>query len=303
MSNINPNNINGAYPVAGVDNDSQGFRDNFTNIKNNFAYAQSELNDLQSKVVLKSALSGTTLNNNMAGTLFSGAEVRDLRETRFDNGVIASNVTLDHATGHYQAVQTNGTVTIAFANLPAAGKIGRIRLKLIVTSSTHRLVLPAAVTLGTQYVQEYRPSDNSIGFTQSGPGTYYFEFLTDDAGTTISIQDLTRNQIASDYTYANIYANGTVVSPNVQAVTTKLIIDSTQTWISNVNITFPTSPIDGQFVSISSYAQISNLYLIPNSGATISGNVTTLNGNSHLGYTYVASSNDITVNKWLRTQV
>jgi len=33
MSNINPNNINAAYPVAGVDNDSQGFRDNFTNIK------------------------------------------------------------------------------------------------------------------------------------------------------------------------------------------------------------------------------------------------------------------------------
>ena len=49
MSNINPNNINGAYPVAGVDNDSQGFRDNFTNIKNNLVFAQAELNDLQSK--------------------------------------------------------------------------------------------------------------------------------------------------------------------------------------------------------------------------------------------------------------
>ena len=45
-SNINPNNIDTTYPVAGQDNDSQGFRDNFTNIKNNFTEAQTELNDL-----------------------------------------------------------------------------------------------------------------------------------------------------------------------------------------------------------------------------------------------------------------
>ena len=51
-SNINPNNIDTTYPVAGQDNDSQGFRDNFTNIKNNFTEAQTELNDLQTKVWL-----------------------------------------------------------------------------------------------------------------------------------------------------------------------------------------------------------------------------------------------------------
>ena len=49
-SAINPNNIDGAYPIAGQDNDSQGFRDNFTNIKTNFEYAGAEINDLQSKV-------------------------------------------------------------------------------------------------------------------------------------------------------------------------------------------------------------------------------------------------------------
>jgi hypothetical protein len=35
-SQINFNIIDGTYPVAGQDNSSQGFRDNFTNIKNNF---------------------------------------------------------------------------------------------------------------------------------------------------------------------------------------------------------------------------------------------------------------------------
>lgn len=46
-SNINPNNINGNFPVAGQDNDSQGFRDNFTNILNNFSFAATEIGDLQ----------------------------------------------------------------------------------------------------------------------------------------------------------------------------------------------------------------------------------------------------------------
>ena len=57
-STINPNNINGAYPVAGQDNDSQGFRDNFTNTKTNFQAAATEITDLQNKVVLKAALTG-----------------------------------------------------------------------------------------------------------------------------------------------------------------------------------------------------------------------------------------------------
>ena len=44
-SNINPYNIDGTFPIANQDNPSQGFRDNFTNIKNNFVFAQNELDD------------------------------------------------------------------------------------------------------------------------------------------------------------------------------------------------------------------------------------------------------------------
>ena len=64
-SSINPNDIDGAYPVAGQDNNSQGFRDNFTNIKTNFTAAANEITDLQNKVILKAALTGTTLDNNI----------------------------------------------------------------------------------------------------------------------------------------------------------------------------------------------------------------------------------------------
>ena len=46
-SNIIPGNIDGTYPKAGQDNSSQGFRDNFTEIKNNYTTAASEITALQ----------------------------------------------------------------------------------------------------------------------------------------------------------------------------------------------------------------------------------------------------------------
>jgi len=65
-SAINPN-INENFPIAGVDNNTQGFRDNFSIIKNSLSAAYNEITDLQNKAVLKSNLSGSTLNNDMQG--------------------------------------------------------------------------------------------------------------------------------------------------------------------------------------------------------------------------------------------
>ena len=42
-SSIVPGNIDGTFPVAGQDNSSQGFRDNFTASKNNFTHAKDEI--------------------------------------------------------------------------------------------------------------------------------------------------------------------------------------------------------------------------------------------------------------------
>jgi len=47
---INPNNIDITYPIAGQDNDTQGFRTNYQNIQNNFSVAASEISALQSNL-------------------------------------------------------------------------------------------------------------------------------------------------------------------------------------------------------------------------------------------------------------
>jgi hypothetical protein len=49
-SNINTSSINANYPIAGQDNDTQGFRDNYSSIKYNFNTAATEITALQSNV-------------------------------------------------------------------------------------------------------------------------------------------------------------------------------------------------------------------------------------------------------------
>jgi hypothetical protein len=188
-SNINPQNIDGAYPVAGQDNDSQGFRDNFTNTRTNFTYAADEISDLQAKAVLKAALVGTTLNNDMGGSLLSNAQTQDISETRVALGTVSGSQTINYAAGSYYTVTTSGSITLAFSNFSAAGTTSRVRLQITVASTAHTLTLPSAVSVGTSNIQGI--ASNVITFNKAG--TYEFEFETSDGGSTITIIDQNRN--------------------------------------------------------------------------------------------------------------
>jgi hypothetical protein len=188
-SNINPQNIDGAYPVAGQDNDSQGFRDNFTNTRTNFSFAAAEITDLQNKAVLKAALDGTVLNNDMGGSILSNAQLQDMSETRVALGTVSGAQTINYAAGPYYTLTTSGSVSIAFTNFPPAGQVGRVRLQISVASTAHTLTLPATVSVGTSNIQGY--SANIITFNQTG--TFEFEFETNDSGSDITIIDQNRN--------------------------------------------------------------------------------------------------------------
>ena len=167
------------------------------------------------------------------------------------------------------------------------------------------------MTIGTKYIREFDTSNNSVGFVQNGIGTYYFEFLSDDAGTTISIEDLTRTGIESDYTYASIANGSSSTSLTNVSVISKLIIDSSATALNYVGVAFPSNPTDGQLVTISSTVPVTNLYLFANSNINYGTNVGTqyalgpqsLTGNSHIGFTYVGSPSNPSVNTWFSTRV
>ena len=206
MSSINPNNIDGTYPIAGQDNDSQGFRDNFTNIKNNFTFAYDELTDLQSKAVLKSALAGGSLNNDMAYNQLISAQLLKTVETVNNLGTKSGNFTISWADGHFQYYTTSGDTILAFSNWPTSAFYTKLRLQITTDTTNRTVTFPATVSVGLSDIQ----GAASQVVTLPTAGVYLFELTTLDNGSTITIQDLLRN-----YDIVTTGSSGAFTSLNV----------------------------------------------------------------------------------------
>ena len=208
-SQINPADINGEYPVAGVSNNTQGMRDNFTNIQTNFQYAEDEINDLQSKGVFKAALTGTTLDNNMANNVIYNAQVRGIAGTVVTIAATSGTVNIDCNAGPYQTIAIAGNITLAFstATWAPSGTFGMIRLRITVDAAGRTMTLPASVSQGTNTIQGLVSSV----LTFATAGTFEFGFSTIDAGTTIVMYDFTR---PLDYYTDTVTIANTAVSTN-----------------------------------------------------------------------------------------
>ena len=190
-SNINPNNIDTAYPIAGQDNDSQGFRDNFTNIKTNFEYAETEIDDLQSKVLLKSALTGTTLDNDLDGAVIQNPKLEGVRYTKADTATTTGNVSIDFSAAQYHRIGTlTGNSTLQFSNIPSAGNYAEWTVELTQGATQYTLTMPSAVSIGNAVIQG-NDANNVVTFNQAG--TYALKFSTVNGGAAVAVEDLNRN--------------------------------------------------------------------------------------------------------------
>jgi hypothetical protein len=200
-SKIVPTNIDGTFPVAGQDNSSQGFRDNFTNIKNNFTFARNEIGDLQDNVLLKSALPGTTLNNDMAGTQLTRPQLRAWTQALVDLGAIDGSAVVNFSSGNFQKITTAGNISLSLINWPSsAGEgalgYGSMRVWFVVGATggvPHTVTLPASVTIGAIDIAGYNATTRTITFDV--PGNYVFDFSSVDGGSNFLIFDLTRNRV------------------------------------------------------------------------------------------------------------
>lgn len=188
MSSINPNNINGSYPVAGQDNDSQGFRDNFTNVKNNLTFAKTEIEDLQQNAILKSALSGTTLDNNLNNAILKGAQM--LKTTQTINDIptaVSGSLVIDWNDGHFQLFETGGNVSLNFANWPSSTvqTYTNIRLQVLPGSTSHSFTLPEEVVNGLGMLANANVTSRTVTFNSTD--VHVYEFTTYDGGNEITV--------------------------------------------------------------------------------------------------------------------
>jgi hypothetical protein len=196
-SQINPNNINGAYPVAGQDNNSQGFRDNFTNTSTNFAYAAQEITDLQSKVVVNSQLTGgaaLSTQNNMLNSPLTNALVANFAYTTVALGTVSGAFNVNYASGHYQTVTLGASSSLGFTNFPIAGQQGIVNLQVYATPG-FTLTFPVAVSVNTTGVQGLDPVTNIMEF--AAEGIYTFTFTTNNNGATVILSQV--NQVLQPF--------------------------------------------------------------------------------------------------------
>jgi len=259
-SNINPNNIDGTYPVAGQDNNSQGFRDNFTNTKTNFQYAADEITDLQNNVLLKSALTGTTLDNDMLGSAISNGVVSDFGLYRVSLGTTSGSQAIDYSFGHFQTLTTGGSVSLSFSNFPPSGVTGIVFVQISVTSTAHTLTLPAAVSVNTQGIQGINTSTNVITF--AAVGTYLFQFITSDGGSTITIVE-SNKELAPFNNSSEDLANG--AAANLALTTSYFSTGSAETGTLAAGV-------NGQIKTFAMYADSGDMVItVTNAGWKSSG--------------------------------
>lgn len=135
MSNIEFSQIDDTFPIAGQNNDTQGFRNNFNYIKTALEVAYTEIDALQSKTIKSSALesnaqvvndlNGSSLVNG-AYTTFYGKSNKVVTDSNSANTLYTVNV----ATGALQEYTLTKNATLSFASWPVDGLYANIRLHI-----------------------------------------------------------------------------------------------------------------------------------------------------------------------------
>jgi hypothetical protein len=183
MSNITFTTINPNYPVAGVDNDTQGFRDNFSAIRAGLQAAKGDIETLESSAARISQ------DNNFNGNGIENAKLKATTEETFDGATIAqSTAQIQFVNGHYQKFKINNNVTFTFTDWPAdEDRCAKIRIELVGFDNNTRTVRfnRASVSFKILFDQSWpSPTLNGVEINSS-TDPVIVEFWTSDNGETI----------------------------------------------------------------------------------------------------------------------
>lgn len=207
-SQIDSQNIDQAFPVAGQDNNSQGFRDNFTAIQQNFEFAKAELEDLQSKALLKSALEGSNLNNDLGGSNISNGNYTNFHGTSYSQTVNTS-ANVDVLNGSLQTFTLTDDTVFTFTNWPSSGNYAVVR--------AHFISNGAIINVGNEVEISRRYTIDQVGTTN---------FVTMGASPTvvfsgsISGSTLTAASPTTGGITVGTVITGTGISPGTRVIAT-----------------------------------------------------------------------------------
>jgi len=168
------NQINTHFPIAGQDNDSEGFRNNFSKIQNAFSSAAKELTELQTNSVSLNAQNDFG-NNVIKRAALQGASQVVNNAGAFDG--TTGTITVNYAEGSYQQYSVDpATYIFTVQNWPPTGKLGTIRLEITPTSASTTIVSFG----GPVTFLDIGIAGSTVSYTQTRP--IVWELFTPDAG-------------------------------------------------------------------------------------------------------------------------
>lgn len=178
-STISTIGFDAAFPVAGQDNDSQGFRTNFNVTKVALEAAATEITTLQDSTAKLDA------DNDFNGSTISEAQLKANTETVYASGNITTSQNISWANGHYQTLQAGADITLTLANWPDSGVMGRLRLQLT-SDGTSRTITWASAGGGS-----FKGAGAFSGTTvlASATNPTVIDFWTINGGVTVFAQD------------------------------------------------------------------------------------------------------------------
>jgi hypothetical protein len=125
--------INENFPVAGQDNDTQVFRDNFDTIKTNFSAAKTEIEDLQDNVARTDVDSDFNYNVATAVTLQDAY----FRKKDYGAAIVVATQDVSFKQAMYHIIKFGTNCAIQFTEFPVAavdvtglGQMGKATLEL-----------------------------------------------------------------------------------------------------------------------------------------------------------------------------
>lgn len=279
MSTINTNGIDVNYPVPGVNNSSQGFRDNFASIKTNINTAATEITDLQNKVVVKQALNNSTLNNDMANTLISNASTRSFRATTYNLGnALSGTVLVDVSLGDVQYGTIAGNTTLQFGSWAPTGTQSNVQLSLNVSNADAVISFPSELAIsensGVTTLENYANIANVATVTApNGVTTLNYTISTLDCGVSLNIAPTNRPRIStqieqrspSPVGFDGDVAGTVAVSPSVNQLTISSSNSSDYfTTSGNTTQLYTDMPITFTGVTMESNVTIGTTYYVRN---------------------------------------
>lgn len=190
-SEINGTSIDAEYPVAGVDNDSQGFRDNFAVIKSSLITAQEEVTTLQN-FTAKLNEGNDFLGNTLSNAMLSNMSEHYYNASNVGSGEVSSDQPISFLNGHYQrfVVAAGATISFTLADWPTAdNKVSKITLELVRSSADGDNPI---VNFQSDVSGQLRTNGTLSLPLTLGNDTFptILEFWTHDGGLTIYAQSL-----------------------------------------------------------------------------------------------------------------